>query len=87
MPRASLLSVFTGIGLKAVRTWRVSISSTARPAFAIPAWSHRDKGPASSPLRSRPTACLPNEVISASGSLSNLHFTHDAAIRIYHAHT
>ncbi len=31
MPRASFLSVFTGIVLKAARTCRVSISSTARP--------------------------------------------------------
>lgn len=34
---ASFLSVFTGIVLKAAHTWRVSISSTARPAFAVAA--------------------------------------------------
>ncbi len=35
MPRASFLSVFTGMVLKAARTWRVSSSSTGSPAAVI----------------------------------------------------
>src|SRR5215217_5539741 len=49
MPRASLRSVLTGIALKASRTCRVSSSSTAKPAFRMPAYSHCESGPAGLP--------------------------------------
>jgi transposase-like protein DUF772 len=51
MPRASFRSVLTGIALNASRTCRVSSSSTAKPASRMPAYSHCDSGPASSPIR------------------------------------
>ena len=69
MPRASLRSVFTGIVLNALRTCRVSNSSTGRPACFIAANSHCDRGPASSPIRVIARPRLPNHAISASGSL------------------
>ena len=70
MPRASLRSVFTGIVLNALRTCRVSNSSTGRPACFIAANSHCDRGPASSPIRVIARPRLPNHAISASGSLA-----------------
>ncbi len=70
MPRASLRSVFTGMALKASRTWRVSISSTASPADFRPAKSHCDKGPASRPMRAGNIGCEANQAIRASGSLA-----------------
>jgi len=65
MPLASFLSVLTGMVLKAVRTWRVSNNSTARPAFAIAACSHWDSGPASRPIRSTGAARPWNQAIRA----------------------
>ena len=70
IPRASLRSDFTGIALKASRTCRVSRSSTAKPASRRAAYSHCDKGPASSPIRSSSGPCDRNQAISASGSLA-----------------
>jgi hypothetical protein len=64
------LSVFTGIVLKALRTCRVSKSSTVKPASAMAARSRWVRGPASSPIRSIGTPSSSNEAISASGSLS-----------------
>jgi hypothetical protein len=46
-----LRSVLTGIALKASRTCRVSSNSTGSPASCMPADSHCDSGPASSPIR------------------------------------
>src|ERR1700720_529319 len=64
MPRASLRSVFTGIVLNALRTCRVSNSSTGRPARFIAANNHCDRGPASSPIRVIARPRLPNHAIS-----------------------
>jgi hypothetical protein len=62
----------TGIASNAFRTCRVSSSSTARPVPFIPANSHCDNGPASSPIRSRLKPSAPNQAIRASGSLATL---------------
>jgi hypothetical protein len=67
-----LRSVFTGMALNASRTCRVSSSSTGSPASRMPAYSHCDSGPASNPIRETLTANLPNQAISASGSLATL---------------
>jgi hypothetical protein len=67
-----LRSDFTGIASNALRTCRVSKSSTARPASRIAAKSHCDSGPASSPIRSNLNPSEPNQPISASGSLETL---------------
>src|SRR5829696_2274284 len=72
MPRASVRSVLTGMALNAARTWRVSSSSTAKPAAFIPAKSHCDKGPASRPILAIGVPCAANQAISASGSLATL---------------
>src|ERR1044071_1094288 len=58
--------------LKAARTCRVSSSSTAKPAFCIPAYSHCESGPASSPIRVSVSPKWLNQSISASGSLATL---------------
>jgi hypothetical protein len=72
IPRASLRSDFTGMALNASRTCRVSSNSTASPAFFIAAYSHCDRGPASSPIRSTAKPSDRNQAISASGSLATL---------------
>jgi hypothetical protein len=72
IPRASLRSDFTGMASNALRTCRVSSSSTASPAAFIAANSHCDNGPASSPIRSRPKPSEPNQASNASGSLATL---------------
>jgi len=72
IPRASFLSVFTGIVLNAARTCRVSRSSAAKPASRRPANSHCDSGPASRPIRARSNDCARSHDTSASGSVVNL---------------
>ncbi len=72
MPRASLRSLFTVIADSAALTRRVSISIAGRPASTSPAWSHCDKGPASSPTRAGGTASPSRKATSASGSLATL---------------
>src|SRR3954471_24628900 len=72
MPRESLRSVLTGMALKAARTWRVSSSSTGKPAAFISAKSHCDNGLASTPVRAIGGPCAANQAISASGSLATL---------------
>jgi hypothetical protein len=72
IPRASFLSVFTGMVLKAVRTCRVSSSSAGRPSASRPANSHCERGPASRPIRARVKGCARSQPIRASGSLATL---------------
>ena len=63
-------SVFTGMVLKAVRTWRVSSSPTAKPRLVYGCMDHCDSGPASRPIRSIGAPCWENQSISASATLS-----------------
>jgi hypothetical protein len=53
----------------AALTCRVSSSTASNPASVRPAWSHCDKGPASSPTR---VTARPKKPTSASGSLGTL---------------
>jgi hypothetical protein len=71
MPQASFRSVFTGIALKASRTWRVSSNSSASPALARAANSHCDNGPASSPIRLSGTPRASNQAVKGAGSLAS----------------
>src|SRR4051812_15190127 len=72
MPRASLRSVSTTIAESAALTCRVSSSTASNPASPRPAWSHRDKGPASSPTRVSGRPSCPKKATSASGTLATL---------------
>jgi hypothetical protein len=56
----------------AALTCRVSSSTAAKPAAVSPAWSHCDKGPASSPTRANGRPSWPKKATSASGSLGTL---------------
>src|SRR4051794_33106885 len=72
MPRASLRSVSTTIAESAALTCRVPSSTASYPASLRPAWSHRDKGPASRPTRASGRPSCPKKATSASGSLATL---------------
>ena len=72
MPRASLRSVFTVIALSAALTWRVSIRIAGSPASTSPAYSHCDKGPASSPMRAMLRPLSAKKATRASRSLRTL---------------
>src|ERR1700728_1454809 len=69
---ASLRSVLTGISLKALRTCPVSSSSIAGPACFMPANSHCESGPASSPIRAISKPRSLHHAVKASGSLATL---------------
>ncbi len=54
----------------AALTCRVSSSTASNPASVRPAWSHCDKGPASSPIRVSGRPSRREKSASASGSLA-----------------
>gem|GEM_PF-2314056 len=87
MPRASFLSVLTGIVLKAARTWRVSISSTQRPAVTIPGMEPLRQGAGLQANALHRHAVLPEPGDQRIGFAEDLCFPHNAAVRIHHAHT
>src|SRR4051794_4630457 len=60
------------MALKAARTWRVSSSSTGKPAALISAKSPCDNGPASRPMRAIGVPWAANQAISACGSQAPL---------------
>ena len=53
-------------------TWRVSIRTAGNPASASPAYSHCDKGPASSPMRAKLRPLPAKKATRASRSLRTL---------------
>jgi hypothetical protein len=72
IPRASFRSVFTVIAFSAALTWRVSIRIAGSPASTSPAYSHCDKGPASSPMRANLRPLPAKNATRASRSLRTL---------------